>query len=44
LRSYPAVALLIAVDGRLNLDHAHADAMLAAAFTGIFGSGVAYAT
>ena len=37
-------ACLIAVDGRLNLDHAHADGMLAAAFTGIFGSGVAYAT
>ena len=43
--SFGAIAAcLIAVDGRLNLDHAHADAMLAAAFTGIFGSGVAYAT
>ena len=37
-------ACLIAVDGRLNLDHAHANAILAAAFAGIFGSGVAYAT
>src|SRR6516165_3785132 len=35
---------LIVVDRRLNLDHAHAGAILAAAFTGIFGSGVAYAT
>jgi drug/metabolite transporter (DMT)-like permease len=35
---------LIVVDGRLNLDHAHAGSILAAAFTGIFGSGVAYAT
>jgi drug/metabolite transporter (DMT)-like permease len=37
-------ACLIAVDGRLNLDHAHAVAILAAAFAGLFGSGVAYAT
>ena len=35
---------LIVVDGRLNLDHAHAGSILAAVFIGIFGSGVAYAT
>lgn len=34
---------LIAVDGRFNVDHAHTGSMLAAAFAGILGSGVAYA-
>jgi drug/metabolite transporter (DMT)-like permease len=34
---------LIAVDGRLNLDHAHTGSFLAAAFAGIIGSGIAYA-
>jgi drug/metabolite transporter (DMT)-like permease len=33
----------MAVDGRFNVDHARAGSMLAAAFAGILGSGVAYA-
>ncbi len=36
-------ACLIAVDGRLNLDHAHAGSLLATAYAGIIGSGIAYA-
>ena len=34
---------LIAVDGRLNLEHAHAGSLLATAYAGIIGSGIAYA-
>jgi drug/metabolite transporter (DMT)-like permease len=36
-------ACLIVFDGRLNLDHAHAGSLLAAAFAGVMGSGIAYA-
>ena len=35
-------ASLFVVDGRLNLDHAHATSILAAAFAGIAGSALAY--
>ncbi len=34
---------LMAVDGRLNLDHAHTGSLLATAYAGIIGSGIAYA-
>jgi len=34
---------LFVVDGRLDLDHAHAGALAAAIFTGIIGTGLAYA-
>jgi drug/metabolite transporter (DMT)-like permease len=36
-------ACLFAFDGRLDLDHAYAGALLAIAYTGIAGSGIAYA-
>jgi drug/metabolite transporter (DMT)-like permease len=36
-------ACLAVFDGRLNLDNAHAGSLLATAFTGIAGSGIAYA-
>ena len=36
-------ACLFAFDGRLNLDHASAGSLWATAFTGIAGSGIAYA-
>jgi drug/metabolite transporter (DMT)-like permease len=36
-------ACLLVFDGRLNLDNAHAGAWFATAFTGIAGSGIAYA-
>jgi drug/metabolite transporter (DMT)-like permease len=36
-------ACLVAVDGRLDLDHARAGSLLATAYAGIIGSGVAYA-
>jgi drug/metabolite transporter (DMT)-like permease len=36
-------ASLFVVDGRLNLDNAHTGSLLATAFAGIVGSGVAYA-
>jgi len=36
-------ACLIVFDGRLNLDHAHAGALLATAYAGVIGSGIAYA-
>jgi drug/metabolite transporter (DMT)-like permease len=36
-------ACLIVFDGRLNLDHAHAKSLLATAYAGIIGSGIAYA-
>jgi drug/metabolite transporter (DMT)-like permease len=37
------VASLMVFDGRLNLDRAHAGSLLATAFAGVLGSGVAYA-
>lgn len=37
------VAFLFAFEGRLDLDNAHADGLLATAFTGIAGSALAYA-
>ena len=36
-------ACLMLFDGRLDLDHAHAGSLLATAFAGIVGSGIAYA-
>jgi drug/metabolite transporter (DMT)-like permease len=36
-------ACLLLFDGRLDIDRAHAPALLATAFSGIVGSGVAYA-
>jgi drug/metabolite transporter (DMT)-like permease len=36
-------ACLLAFDGRLNLDHAHAGSLLATAYAGVIGSGIAYA-
>jgi drug/metabolite transporter (DMT)-like permease len=36
-------AFLIVADGRLNLDHAHARSLLATAYAGVIGSGIAYA-
>jgi drug/metabolite transporter (DMT)-like permease len=36
-------ACLTVFDGRLDLDHAHAGSLLAMAFAGVIGSGVAYA-
>jgi drug/metabolite transporter (DMT)-like permease len=36
-------ACLLIFDGRLDLDRAHAPALLATAFSGIVGSGIAYA-
>jgi drug/metabolite transporter (DMT)-like permease len=36
-------ACLIVADGRLNLDHAHAGSLLATAYAGVVGSGIAYA-
>jgi drug/metabolite transporter (DMT)-like permease len=36
-------ACMFVFDGRLNLDHAHAGALLCTAFTGIGGAGFAYA-
>jgi drug/metabolite transporter (DMT)-like permease len=36
-------ACLIVFDGRLNLDHAHTKSLLATAYAGIIGSGIAYA-
>ncbi len=36
-------ASLFVVDGRLDLDHAHTGSLLATAFAGIVGSGIAYA-
>jgi drug/metabolite transporter (DMT)-like permease len=38
------VACLYGVDGRFTIDHANASALLATIFTGIAGSGIAYAT
>jgi drug/metabolite transporter (DMT)-like permease len=34
---------LMAVDGRLNLDHANAKSLLATVYAGIIGSGIAFA-
>jgi drug/metabolite transporter (DMT)-like permease len=36
-------ACLLIFDGRLDIDRAHAGALLATAFSGIVGSGIAYA-
>jgi drug/metabolite transporter (DMT)-like permease len=36
-------ASLFLIDGRLDLDHAHTGSLLATAFAGIVGSGIAYA-
>jgi drug/metabolite transporter (DMT)-like permease len=36
-------ACLMLFDGRLNLDHAHARSLLATAYAGVIGSGIAYA-
>jgi drug/metabolite transporter (DMT)-like permease len=36
-------ACLIVFDGRLNLDHAQAKSLLATAYAGVIGSGIAYA-
>jgi drug/metabolite transporter (DMT)-like permease len=36
-------ASLLVVDGRLNLDNAHTESLLATVFAGIVGSGIAYA-
>jgi drug/metabolite transporter (DMT)-like permease len=36
-------ACLIIVDGRLDLDHAHAGSLLATVYAGVIGSGIAYA-
>jgi drug/metabolite transporter (DMT)-like permease len=36
-------ACLIAFEGRLNLDHAHVGSLLATAYAGVIGSGIAFA-